>query len=64
MWAAEEGAAAAGGGEEGVPLAAETFADLSLAEAEGTGRKEWPGVGLAGSRGGALRVFLGTDDAG
>lgn len=37
---------------------------LSLAEVDGIGSQPWPGVGFAGSRGGALRLFLGTDDAG
>ena len=37
---------------------------LSLAEADGIGSQPWPGVGFAGSRGGALRLFFGTEDAG
>lgn len=37
---------------------------LSFADAEGTGSQPWAGVGFAGSRGGALRLFFGTDDAG
>jgi hypothetical protein len=37
---------------------------LSFADEDGTGNHPWAGVGLAGSRGGALRLFFGTDDAG
>jgi hypothetical protein len=38
--------------------------DFNLAEDEGTGSQLWAGVGFAGSRGGAFRLFFGTDDAG
>lgn len=39
-------------------------ADFNFAEDEGTGSQLWAGVGFAGSRGGAFRLFFGTDDAG
>ena len=50
-----------GGGELGVPDAdkLEALAERNLADEDGTGRKLWPGEGLAGSSGGALRLFLG-----
>jgi hypothetical protein len=39
-------------------------APLSFADVEGTGSHAWAGAGFAGSRGGALRLFFGTEDAG
>ena len=48
----------------GIPLLDVVPDDLSLAELAGTGSHWCPGVGLAGSRGGALRLFLGTDETG
>jgi hypothetical protein len=52
------------GGELGVPLEEVIDADLSFADAEGMGSQLWPGVGFEGSRGGALRLFLGMDATG
>lgn len=37
---------------------------LSFADVDGIGSQPWAGVGFAGSRGGALRLFFGTDAAG
>ena len=51
-------------GEVGVPLIDELVTDLSFAEDEGTGNQLWAGVGFAGSKGGALRLFFGTEDIG
>lgn len=48
----------------GVPLLDVGPAVLSLAEAAGTGSQLWAGVGFAGSKGGAFRLFLGTDTTG
>lgn len=47
----------------GVPLV-DVFAVFSFAEAAGTGSQLWAVVGLAGSSGGALRLFLGIDETG
>lgn len=38
--------------------------DFSFAEADGIGSQLCAGVGLAGSKGGALRLFFGTDETG
>ena len=52
-------------GEVAVPAAAAVpVDDLNFADVEGTGSHAWAGVGFAGSSGGALRLFFGTDDAG
>lgn len=61
-----EGCTAKWGGELGVPLAVIELlpADFSLAVEEGMGKKLCPGVGFAGSRGGALRLFFGSDEIG
>lgn len=65
VWAATEGVLDEGGGEVGVPDADDIpLAERSLAEAEGMGRNPWPGEGLAGSSGGALRLFFGMDATG
>lgn len=48
----------------GVPLLEVAPEDLSLEEAEGIGNQLWAGVGLAGSNGGAFRLFLGTEETG
>lgn len=40
------------------------LADLNFAEAAGTGRKAWPGLEFAGSRGEAFRMFLGIEVTG
>ena len=49
-----------------MPLAAclPSFADFNLDVDDGMGRKLWPGVGFAGSRGGALRMLFGSDEIG
>lgn len=49
-----------------MPLGAclESLADFSFAVLEGMGRKLWAGVGFAGSRGGALRLFFGNEEIG
>jgi len=64
--AAVEGSVANCDGEAGVPLAdvALVPADFSLAVDEGIGKKLCPRVGLAGSKGGALRLFFGNDETG
>jgi hypothetical protein len=64
VWAAAEGKVVFSTGEVGVPLVDALVTDLSFAEAEGTGSQLWAGVGLAGSSGGALRLFFGTDEIG
>jgi hypothetical protein len=51
-------------GEVGVPLIDVLVADFSFAEDEGIGSQLWAGVGFAGSSGGALRLFFGTEDIG
>ena len=51
-------------GEVGVPLVDVLVGDFSLAEDEGIGSQLWAGVGFAGSNGGALRLFFGTEDIG
>ena len=51
-------------GEVGVPLVDGPIADFSFADDEGTGSQLWAGVGFAGSKGGALRLFFGTEDIG
>lgn len=63
--AAADGIEAPSGGATGVPLAVVVAADdFSFAEEDGTG-SHWCAVdGFAGSRGGALRLFFGTDDTG
>lgn len=50
--------------EVGAPVAVAPVVDFSFADAEGTGSQLCAGVGFAGSSGGALRLFFGTDDAG
>ena len=62
--AAEEAITVCSGGDAGVPLLEVVVADFSFADEDGTGRKACAGVGFAGSRGGAFRLFLGTDAAG
>lgn len=62
--AAADGTDAFAGGEVGVPEGAVPLADRSLADEDGTGRKLCPAEGLAGSRGGALRLFLGIEATG
>ena len=62
--AAAEGNVECSGGEAGVPLEDVVLEDLSFAEEDGTGRKACAGDGLAGSRGGAFKLFFGTEDAG
>jgi hypothetical protein len=52
------------GGEIGVPLAEYVPPDFSFAEEEGMGNQLWAAVGLAGSSGGAFRLFFGTDETG
>ena len=52
------------GGDIGVPLADVCPPGLIFADAEGIGNQLWAGVGFAGSRGGAFRLFLGTEDTG
>lgn len=66
MCAAADGSVDCGGGEVGVPDADNELplAERSLADAEGIGRNWCPGEGLAGSRGGAFRLFLGIDATG
>lgn len=59
VWAAAEGKPELPGGEVGVPEAEVPPADLSFAEADGIGRKAWPGLGFAVSSGGALNTFFG-----
>ena len=51
-------------GEVGVPLVDVLVTDFNFAEDEGTGSQLWAGVGFAGSKGGALRLFFGTEDIG
>ena len=53
-------------GDVGDPAAPDVAPPVafSFAEDEGTGSQPWARVGFAGLRGGALRLFLGTDDAG
>lgn len=55
-----------GVGAWGVPLGAcfVSFADFNLAVDEGIGRKLCPGVGFAGSRGGAFRLLFGSEEIG
>lgn len=48
----------------GVPLAEYDPPDLSLAEDEGMGSHAWAELGFAGSRGGAFKLFLGTEETG
>jgi hypothetical protein len=64
VWAAAEGKAVFSAGEVGVPLVDVLVMDFSFAEAEGTGSQLWAGVGFAGSSGGALRLFFGTEERG
>lgn len=66
MCAADDASTAERGGELGVPLADVVLApaDFSLAVADGMGKKLCPGVGFAGSKGGALRLFFGSDETG
>jgi len=51
-------------GDIGVPVLEVVPADFSLAEDEGTGSHWCAEVGLAGSNGGAFRLFLGTEAIG
>jgi hypothetical protein len=51
-------------GDVGAPVAIGPVDDLNFADVEGTGSQAWAGVGFAGSSGGALRLFFGTDEAG
>lgn len=60
---AAEGNVVWAGGETGVPLEL-TEPDLSFALWLGTGSHWCPSVGLAGSKGGALRLFLGIEATG
>ena len=41
-----------------------SFDDFNLAVEDGTTRNWCPGVGFAGSSGGALRLFFGKDETG
>lgn len=59
---AADGIIEASGGDDGVPVTERL--PLSLAEDDGTGSQACAGFGLAGSNGGALRLFLGTDETG
>ena len=63
VWAAAEGNVASGG-DIGVPLFDVVPDDLNLADVAGTGSHWCPGVGFAGSSGGAFRLFLGIDETG
>lgn len=64
--AAVEGSTEKRDGEFGVPLAEVVLlpTDFSFAVDDGIGKKLCPGVGFAGSRGGALRLFLGNVETG
>jgi len=62
--AAVDGNAVLDGGDWGIPLADVPIFDFNLADTDGTGSHAWPGDGFAGSRGGALRICLGTDATG
>lgn len=64
VWAAAEGRVEYSVGDTGVPVVDVGLEDFSLAEVDGTGSQLWAGVGLAGSSGGALRLFLGTEATG
>ena len=64
MWAAVDGNAACSGGETGVPLLDVVVEDFSFADEDGTGNQLCPGVGFAGSSGGAFRLFLGIEETG
>ena len=58
------GSVARSGGTAGVPDPEAIELDRSLAELLGTNRYWWPFEGLAGSNGGALRLFFGIDATG
>jgi len=64
VWAAADGKVEYSVGETGVPVLDVVAEDFSFAELEGTGSQLCAGVGFAGSRGGAFRLFLGTEATG
>jgi hypothetical protein len=62
--AATDGKAEAEGGVCGVPDADVPDDDFNLADAGGRGSHACPGLGFAGSKGGALRMFFGMEVTG
>lgn len=59
-----DGVAAYSDGEVGIPVPVVPEVDFSFADDDGTGSQACAGVGFAGSRGGAFRLFFGTEAAG
>lgn len=51
-------------GEVGIPDGVVPEADLNFADEAGTGRKAWPGLEFAGSKGEAFKMFLGIEVTG